>query len=130
MKKNIEKNIDLHKLLKNCINNKNDEILTSIEQNNIDQAMNFIDERDQMIGLINKIQGNIEKLITDLNGLKTKEVKDWYDDTCVWITNCEKCDDLIIEKLTQMKKEIKKEISATHANRVKIKGYNLNNLSK
>lgn len=130
MKKNLEKNIGLHSLLMKCIDKKNDSILKSLEKKEIDPTISAIDEREHMIKLINKIQKNIEMIITDLNGYRYKEIKEWHNRVKVWVDGCHRCDEKIILRLSLLKKSIKKEIARTHIGRTKLHGYNLNNISK
>ena len=130
MKKNLKKNINLHSLLMKCIDKKNNEILNFLITEEIDSVVSSIDEREHMIKLVNKIQKNIERIITDINGYCYEDIKRWHESVTIWINKCHQYDEKIILKLSLLKKSIKKKIISTHIGRMKFQGYNLNNLSK
>ena len=130
MKKNLKKNINLHSLLMECIDKKNNEILNFLITEEINSAISSIDEREHMIKLVNKIQKNIERIITDLDGYFYEDIERWHKGVTIWINKCHQHDEKIILKLSLLKKSIKKKIISTHIARVKFQGYNLNNLSK
>ena len=128
MRLNLKESIFFHSFLMNCIEKKNQDIFHFLEENNIDMAMNRVEEKEKMISLINKIQKNIEKLSSDRDGHPSIDIDFWYKKVEQWVLHSKKSDNEIISKLYIKKKSLRKEILNIHKKRTKFQGYNLNNL--
>ncbi len=130
MKKKLKRYIVLHLSLMNCIEKNNCNILNFLENKKLNSAINLIEEKENMVRIVNKFQKDIENIITEANGYYFESIQIWYKTVSQWICNCHLFDRKIIEKLNLAKRSLKEEICEIHTKRMKFQGYNLNQLSK
>jgi hypothetical protein len=99
----------------------------------IDGVNSALDNRERLIGLIDRIQQKAEIIINELDpNTESKEIieiiKTWANDINIFSVQMAEKDHQLKEILIEVKENTKKEISATHSQKEKFKGYNLNSV--
>lgn len=130
MRRNLGRSVELHSLLLDCVRRKNEDILALIGRGDPTPVLDAIDGRAQVVALANKVQANIERIITDLDGRDEPRTREWLRRTAERIRLCREDDDRILAGLASLRSALKRSIFETHVTRTKIRGYNLADLSK
>lgn len=97
-------------------------ILEKSEQQDINQVVSLLDQRERLINVIQKLEKELNEIPKELHA------KYWTDEITDSLDLIKKYDDQIILNLEAAKINTHNEIANTFQNKEKIKGYNLNNL--
>lgn len=95
----------------------------------LDAVVNETDNRERIVNIIGKFQGEIEDKINQLNAaaLTNEDVgilKSWFNDLNIWSDKMISFDKITVEFLGQQKEDATKEIAHLFKNKEIIKGYN------
>ena len=96
---------------------------------NIDGVVNETENRERLVNIIGKIQGEVEEKINQLdgNGITTDEIqilKSWFLDLNNWSEKMLILDQETVEYLDQQKESTTKEIATIFRSKEIFKGYN------
>lgn len=96
---------------------------------NIDGVVSETENRDRLVSVIAKIQGDVEEKINQLDGseINIDEIqilKSWFQDLTNWSEKMLACDQETVEYLDQQKESTTKEIATIFRSKEIFKGYN------
>ncbi len=104
-------------------------ITSFAEAQNLDAVVDETENRERIVNIIGKIQGEIEEKINQLNAalLSNEDIailKSWFNDLSLWSDKMISFDKITVEHLSQQKESTTKEIAHIFKNKEIIKGYN------
>ncbi len=110
-------------------------IVECTQKESIKEIENSTQNRERLINQLAELQGKIETLIENLiakemNQTNISIIKAWLEDLSIWSITIQKIDQYLIDSLNHKKNKTSKEIATLFESKSKLKGYNLNNVSK
>ena len=109
--------------------------LRYIEENNLNAVIDECENREKIINIIGKFQGQVEDYLSQLKPDEINDdviaiAKSWNGDIQRWVSRTEQIDQIVSSFLEGKREESLEEIATIFKNKEKFKGYNLNNVKK
>ena len=108
-------------------------ILQLAENDNIQLVVEGIDNRDRLIEIINQLQEGLDDQIKkasagEINDEIRSAFQDWQISMGAYYQEADRLNQIILERLEEMRFNTSREIGKIFKGKEKIKGYNLNNV--